>query len=141
GVIRPIRPSPVSTNQSAPSGPAVIPPGCAPAGRSYSVNVPSGDMRPIAAAVCSVNQMLPPRPNAIPTGLLFGVGIRYSRIAGGVTRRSDAASRRLRMHQALEEGERAGLVEEVVQVAALRALHARRAAVVTRAAGDHPRGV
>ena len=42
---------------------------------------------------------------------------------------------------ALQERQRAGLVEHVVEVAALRALDARRAAVRARAAADHRRGV
>src|SRR5207253_1740591 len=46
-----------------------------------------------------------------------------------------------RSREPREERERAGLVEHVVQIAALRALDARRAAVDARAAADHARRV
>src|SRR5690349_4054141 len=42
---------------------------------------------------------------------------------------------------ATEERERGALVEQVVEVAALRALHAGGAAALARAAGDQARGV
>ena len=47
-VIRPILFTPGSTNHIAPSGPAVMPAGCAPPLRvGYSVTTPAGVMRPI----------------------------------------------------------------------------------------------
>src|SRR5438874_4747202 len=47
----------------------------------------------------------------------------------------------LRLQHSLEQREGAGLVERLVQVPALRALHARRAAVLARAAVQQLRGV
>ena len=66
------------------------------------------------------------------------------RVSSGLTpfvTSGTARGRRPARREAAVEHARAGLVEHVVQVAALRALDARRAAVGARAAGDHPRRV
>src|SRR5262245_27375207 len=78
-VMRPMLFPSASVNHSAPSGPAVIPPGALPAvGIGYSVKVPLVVMRPILFPTCSVNHRAPSGPAVIPQGLLPGVGVAYS---------------------------------------------------------------
>src|SRR5579884_3053767 len=54
---------------------------------------------------------------------------------------ASTTNERVRNRQSLEEGERAALVEHVVEVAALRALDAGGAAIRARAAADQRGGV
>lgn len=66
-VIRPTARPSLSVNQSAPSGPAVIPIGWLFAvGTGYSVITPAVVIRPILLAVFSVNQSAPSGPAVIP---------------------------------------------------------------------------
>src|SRR5262249_51193370 len=67
---------PVSTNQSLPSGPAVI-----PSGRARPVGMANSEMAwvvgliiPILLTRCSVNQRLPSGPAVIPSGSALAVG-------------------------------------------------------------------
>src|SRR5918992_522786 len=68
--IRPILLTPNSPNQSAPSGPSVMPAGPAPAvRRGKDVKVPDDSVsRQTAFVLLSVNQILPSDPLAIPLG-------------------------------------------------------------------------
>ena len=75
-VIRPILLPPISVNQSAPSGPAVMPPGLPLVGNSLTI--PPGAIRPILFPLTSVNQMPPSGPDAMLSGPLFAVGIENS---------------------------------------------------------------
>ena len=67
---RPTRKPFGAVNQIPPSGPAVMPPICAPnsGGSGKSVTVPSAASRPIAARPASGNQMLPSGPRTIMVG-------------------------------------------------------------------------
>src|SRR5437588_546966 len=74
-VIRPILLPENSVNQSAPSGPAVIPVGSlAAVGTPNSLKLPAVVTRPILLPDCSVNQSAPPGPAVIPKGWLAAVG-------------------------------------------------------------------
>src|SRR5690242_19007894 len=68
----PILLPPISVNHSAPSGPAVMPPGLPCHGNS--VMAPVGVILPIALPATSVNQAFPSAPNAIENGLAPDVG-------------------------------------------------------------------
>src|SRR5262249_43040339 len=82
-VIRPMRPG-SSVNQTAPSGPAVIPRAKLPGeGNANSVMTPRVEIRPIRSACCSVNQSAPSGPTAISTGSAPASGTGNSVIAGG----------------------------------------------------------
>ena len=70
-VMRPILLALDSVNQSAPSGPAVIPcTALSAVGTAYSVIDPPVVMLPILLPSDSVNQSAPSGPAAIPTGSL-----------------------------------------------------------------------
>jgi hypothetical protein len=74
-VMRPILLEYSSANQSAPSGPAVIPLGLELAvGTVNSLMTPSVVMRPILLPYHSVNHKAPSGPVVMPSGLLAGVG-------------------------------------------------------------------
>ena len=67
-VIRPILP-PFSVNESAPSGPAVIPVGpLFGVGKGYSVKLPDVVTRPILLPLSSVNHSAPSGPAVISSG-------------------------------------------------------------------------
>jgi hypothetical protein len=69
GVIRPIWSTACSVNQTAPSGPAVIPSGSLPGvGMPYSWTAPSMVMRPMWLLPGSVNQRAPSGPVVIRSG-------------------------------------------------------------------------
>ena len=72
----------ISVNHSAPSGPAVMPPGL-PCPNENSVTAPPGVILPIALALTSVNQTLPSDPNAIEKGSARDVGSGNSFVAVG----------------------------------------------------------
>ena len=55
-VMRPMRPAPNSVNQSAPSGPVVMPSGWPATGNSTAVGPAVGVMRPMRLPASSVNQ-------------------------------------------------------------------------------------
>lgn len=67
-VIRPILSAAGSVNQSAPSGPAAIPTGSAPAESWNSVTAPFAAIRPIRSRAVSVNHIAPSGPAVIPRG-------------------------------------------------------------------------
>ena len=70
-MIRPILLAADSVNQSAPSGPAAMPPGLLPkVGIANSVITPAGVIRPIRFPPGSVNQRLPSAPVVIPWAAL-----------------------------------------------------------------------
>lgn len=74
-VIRPIWLAAASANHSAPSGPAAMKAGSAPAvGIGYSVTTPAVVIRPIWLAENSVNHSAPSGPAVMPTGAAFPVG-------------------------------------------------------------------
>src|SRR6516162_7738458 len=75
-LMRPILPIVVnSVNQTAPSGPAVIPSGPLPGfGRGNSVMAPVAVIRPIRFPGNSVNHKAPSEPTAIPIGPLKALG-------------------------------------------------------------------
>lgn len=78
-VMRPIRSAIISTNQTAPSGPAAIPNGPAfGVGRGYSKVEPSVEIRPMLLPRCSVNHSAPPAPAAIIAGPASAVGRGYA---------------------------------------------------------------
>ena len=78
-VIRPILFPRFSVNQSAPSGPGVMPKGKADVvGRSYSVKSPPAVMRLILLPSSSVNQRVLPGPCVISAGSAPGVGMKNS---------------------------------------------------------------
>src|SRR5262245_30883171 len=65
-----------SVNQTAPSGPVVMPFGPLTAvGTGYSVKAPAGMMRPILLLAFSVNQIAPSSPRVMPSGSGLVVGI------------------------------------------------------------------
>src|SRR5262245_46692232 len=72
---RPTWPAPGSVNHSAPSGPAVISHGDAPAvGMACSVNLPPVVTRPTLLVSCSTNHMAPSGPGVTERGLAPRVG-------------------------------------------------------------------
>src|SRR5258708_23610793 len=75
------------------------------------------------------------RPNPAPTSIRATAMSSSRRNAAHVTRSA------LRGKHTAEQRERARLVEVLVEVAALRALHARWAAVLARTAFEHARSV
>src|SRR5262245_19440818 len=80
----PILLPPISVNHSAPSGPAVMPPGlpC----RANSVMAPSGVILPILLPLTSVNQTFPSDPSVIENGPAPDVGSGNSVVVvGGLT--------------------------------------------------------
>ena len=76
-VIRPISWLLKPVNQSAPSGPAVIPTGVIH-GTGYSVTSPSRLIRPIRSPPISANHTAPSGPRVSRTVKLAGVAIGYS---------------------------------------------------------------
>src|ERR1700720_2058491 len=78
-VTRPILLATLSVNQSAPSGPVVMPAGpLTGVGTTYSVNVPLVLRRPILLPVFSVNHSARSGPSEILPRPLMGVGTSYS---------------------------------------------------------------
>src|SRR5207245_4825711 len=74
GVMRPILFPPRSVNQTAPSGPPVIPQGeLNDVGIAYSLKTPLVVTRPMLFAEFSVNQSAPSGPVGIPRGPLAEV--------------------------------------------------------------------
>ena len=73
-VMRPISGLLNSVNHKAPSGPAVMPNGCAGncVGVGYSVTAPAVVITATLLATCSVNQRLLSEPRVIARGPLFG---------------------------------------------------------------------
>src|SRR5205807_2229369 len=67
-VIRPIRNTSASVNQSAPSGPAVIPCGLLFAGSTNSLTTPAVVILPMRSPLISVNHSAPSGPAVISTG-------------------------------------------------------------------------
>ena len=63
--IFPLLPEPTSANQSAPSGPLVMPIGWLPAATANSVITPAGVILPMKSATLSVNHRLPSGPLTI----------------------------------------------------------------------------
>ena len=81
-VMRPILLPEYSVNQSAPSGPLVMPSGkLFSVGMGYSVSAPAVVMRPILSPLNSVNQSAPSGPGATQFGPLDAVGTAYSAMA------------------------------------------------------------
>src|ERR1700730_9448172 len=100
GVIRPMKVSPDSVNQTLPSGPDVIANGFLPVepsalfGRGNSVTTPDGVIRPIWSTFPSVNQRLPSGPVVMPPNPAVGLGTGNSvMVPSGVTRPIWLASR------------------------------------------------
>ena len=92
--------------------------------------------RPAAAAASAARQVADDNGAGSRHVCVRGRGRRGHRVTGPGAGSGTSRGRPLaRSHQA-QQGDRAALVEVLVPVAALRRLHARRAAVVARAPGD-----